>query len=358
MAYARALRIVLLRPEYRRMQLEDRLLLLIRLGTHLRAPDDYLDAVIHRTAHRNLWFTEANQRLAIEAIATQMLDEQKLRAWVAAYALSEPVVPQVVGLVLAGNIPLVGFHDVLCTFVAGHRAQIKLSEKDQFLLPYLLELLGRFDPRANAYFELVQRLHDFDAVIATGSNNTSRYFEQYFGKYPHIIRRNRNAVAVLSGEETDAQLLALGDDIFRYFGMGCRNVSKLYVPEGYDFNRLLEVLHDNFKQLVRHSKYKNNYDHNSALYILNQVPFYNNGCLLLTENDALTSPIAGLHYSYYQDLPTLEAELNERAEEIQCVVSELPLRIESPLFSLGQAQRPGLADYADGVDTLAFLRDI
>ena len=337
------------------MHLEDRLQLLIRLGERLRTPDDYRDAVMHRTAHRNLWFTKENQRHAIDAIATQLLDADRLRSWVADYELSEPAVPRVVGLVLAGNIPLVGFHDVLCTFVAGHRAQIKLSEKDLFLLPYLVKVLTDMDPRAAAYFRFVQRLSDFDAVIATGSNNTARYFEQYFGNYPHIIRRNRHAVAVLTGKESDAQLLALGDDIFRYFGMGCRNVSKLYVPEGYDFNRLLEILHDNFKHLVRHSKYKNNYDHNSALYILNRTPFYNNGCVLLIEDRSLTSRIAALHYEYYPSLAAVAADLTDREAAIQCVVSAVPLDIPHPQFALGQAQNPGLSDYADGVDTLAFL---
>ena len=337
------------------MHLQDRLQLLARLGEHLRTPDDYRDAVIHRTLHRNLWFTKESQRQAIDAIATQMLDADKLRVWVADYDLPEPAIPRVVGLMLAGNIPLVGFHDVLCTFVAGHRAQIKLSEKDLFLLPYLVKVLTDMAPRAAAYFSFVQRLGDFDAVIATGSNNTARYFEQYFGKYPHIIRRNRNAVAVLTGEESDEQLLALGDDIFRYFGMGCRNVSKLYVPEGYNFNRLLEILHDNFKHLVRHSKYKNNYDHNSALYILNQTPFYNNGCLLLVEEKSLTSRIAAMHYEFYPNRTAMEADLRAREAEIQCVVSAVPLDIPSPQFAPGQAQNPGLADYADGVDTLAFL---
>lgn len=338
------------------MTLQERLTTLIKLGEVLLAPDEYREAVIHRSFHHNQWFTKGNQRMAIEAIATNMLKGPKLEQWLQRYEINTPEAPQKVGLVLAGNIPLVGFHDLLCVFVAGHRSMIKLSDKDPYLLPYVLKRLGELDARTRAYFEIVERLEDFDAVIATGSNNSARYFEAYFGKYPHIIRRNRNAVAVLDGEESAEALHRLGDDVFRYFGLGCRNVAKLYLPKGYRFEPLLTALHE-YRDIVNHSKYKNNFDYNYALFMLNKVPYEANGCIILTENPALQSHIAGLHYEYYEDEQALQADLEKRKEEIQCVVSR-KVWASVPTFPFGQAQEPELWDYADGVDTLQFLLEL
>jgi hypothetical protein len=338
------------------MHLTTRLAALARLGQHLLGPDDYLDAVIKRTAYHNPWFTEENQREAIEAIANNFLDEQLLQDWLAPYALQEPAVPQRIGLVLAGNIPLVGFHDVLSVFVTGHRAVIKLSDKDPYLLPYLVKLLAQFDPDTADYFTFVDKLADFDAVIATGSNNSARYFEAYFQAYPHIIRRNRNGIAVLSGEESAAELHELGRDVFRYFGLGCRSIAKLFVPPDYDFDPLLEALHE-FRAIQHHPKYKNNFDYNYALFLLNKVPFHANGSIILTENDSFQSHIAGLYYSHYDDLAQLEATLRNRAAEIQLITAR-PGLLSLPTQSFGRAQEPALADYADGVDTIAFLQQL
>lgn len=335
------------------MNVAERLNALVKLGEVLQQEDEYREAVIHRTAHVNPWFTKGNQRLALNAIAENMLVEHKLQQWVSNYDLQEPETPKTVGLVLAGNIPLVGFHDVLCVFVAGHRARIKLSDKDPYLLPFLFKRLAEIDERTTAYFELVDQLKGFDAVIATGSNNSARYFEAYFGKYPHIIRRNRNAVAVITGEETHDELMALGKDVFRYFGLGCRNVAKIYVPKDYDFDPLLTAFHE-FRDIVTYTKYKNNFDYNYALFMLNKVPYRANGCIILTENPNLQSHIAGLHYEYYEDKSQLAQDLQEREPEIQCVVSREAIPgVER--FEFGQAQEPELWDYADGVDTMAFL---
>ena len=347
------------------MNLSQRLSTLIALGDHLRAADDeFLEALQKRTEFNNAWFTLANQKASVKAIAEEFLAEDKLRGWVSAYKINpiagepffpEPMDRRTVGLVLAGNIPLVGFHDILCVFVAGHRAKIKLSSKDAFVLPYLIKLLARFDERAADYFEIVPQLKGFDAVIATGSNNSARYFEDYFGKYPNIIRKNRNAVAVLSGRETEAEMRALGNDVFRYFGLGCRNVSKLYVPEGYDFDPLLHVFHE-WKELQNHTKWKNNFDYNYALTTLNKENFHLSGPLMVLEDPAITSRIGTLHFEYYTDKTALEAELQRRAEEIQLVAAQPGfLATDLPTFAFGQAQQPALADYADGVDTLAFL---
>lgn len=345
------------------MTLQDRLATLTQLGAHLRTQDDeFLEALQKRTEFNNAWFTLANQQASVKAIAEEFLSEDKLKGWTSSYKITpvagapffpEPMEQKTVGLVLAGNIPLVGFHDILCVYVAGHKAQVKLSSKDQYVLPYLLQLLEQFDERAADYFEIVDQLGDFDAVLATGSNNSARYFETYFGRYPNIIRQNRNAVAVLSGEETEEEMRALGHDVFRYFGLGCRNVSKLYAPEGYDFQPLLEILHE-WKDIQNHTKWKNNFDYNYALTTLNKESFHLTGPLMLLEEQAITSRIATLHFERYTEKTALESALSARAEEIQLIVAQ-PEFLELNTFAFGEAQQPGLADYADGVDTLAFL---
>lgn len=336
------------------MTLQERLSALSELGRRLQQPDEYLDAVIHRTAFNNGWLTPENQRKAIQAIATRMLDADKQQIWAGRYFLPDAPAVKTVGLVMAGNIPLVGWHDVQCVFVAGHRAQIKLSEKDQYLLPCLLRMLEQIEPRTAAYFEIVPRLSDFDAVIATGSNNTSRYFESYFSHVPNIIRRNRNAVAVLDGSETAEELAALGDDVFRFFGLGCRNVSKIYVPEGYDFMPLLNALHE-YREIILHDKYKNNFDYNFALYTLNKTAFYMAGSIMLTENAGFSSRIAALHYERYDKVETLQRQLAAHRDAIQCVIGRSDLLSDTTVIPFGQAQEPELWDYADGVDTMQFL---
>ena len=339
------------------MTLTERLDVLCRLGDHLLAEEDeYLHALMHRTYHQNKWFTVENQKSAVKAIAKEFLDREKLNSWAGKYDLRDEEKPLDVGMVMAGNIPLAGFHDLLCAFVAGHRSMIKLSQKDQFLLPYLLKLLSNFDPRSEAYFQLTDKLKDFDAVIATGSNNTARYFEAYFGKYPHIIRKNRNSVAVLDGTETDGEILALGKDIFLYFGLGCRNVSKIYVPEGYPLDPFLEVLHE-YRTVINHKKYHNNFEYNMALAVLNKMEYKSNGCLILLEDSSLQSRIATLHYQTYADPESMERDIRDRQGHIQCIVArESSFPGNTVLF--GRAQEPGLSDYADGIDTLQFLIDL
>ncbi|MGB3546723.1 MAG: acyl-CoA reductase [Saprospiraceae bacterium] len=334
---------------------QSRLAALLQLGRHLRAAADdaYLQAVMQRTAIHNPWFTLDNQALAVSAAADQFLAEDKLIPWAAEYPEPDELQPRRVGLVLAGNIPLVGFHDLLCVFISGHRAVVKLSEKSPYLIPYLVKLLERFQPGAGGYFEFAEKLGRFDAVIATGSNNSARYFEQYFGKYPHIIRRNRNGAAVLTGEETTGELAALAVDIFRYFGLGCRNVSKIYVPAGYDFHPLLEATHVH-NRIQLHPKYKNNFDYNYALMLLNKEPFHSNGAVIIREGATLQSPIATLHYETYTEIEALETELAGRRDELQLVTAR-PGLLRFPTIPFGEAQQPGLSDYADGVDTMRWL---
>ena len=289
------------------MKRSERIDALVQLGERLQQEDDYLKAIMHRTQYNNAWFTIENQEKAVRAIAEHFLEADKLNDWLARYDIPEQTDAKTVGLVMAGNIPLVGFHDWLCIFTAGHHAKVKLSDKDQYLFPYLLKLLAEIDERTASYTEMVDRLSGFDAVIATGSNNSARYFEAYFGRYPHIIRRNRHGVAVLTGEETQGELLELGKDIFQYYGLGCRNVAKLYLPKPYDFDPLLEALHE-YREIVMNTKYKNNFDYNYALYTLNKAAFKANGCVMLVEEPALQSRIACLHYEQYENLEEVERD--------------------------------------------------
>ncbi len=340
------------------MHLQQRIDLLAELGHFIRSGgDEDLDQAIQQSYYENKWFTEENTRKALNAIANEFLDKAKLEAWAGQYPISAADFPeQTVGLVMAGNIPLVGFHDWLCVFVAGYRAKVKLSDKDKRLLPLLVKKMGEWMHESWAYTEFVgegEPLKNFDRVIATGSNNTARYFEQYFAKYPHIIRRNRNAVAVLSGLETPEELHALGEDIFSYFGLGCRNVSKVYVPHGYQFDTLLEALHE-YREIINHDKYKNNFDYNFTLYIMNGLPHKNNGCLLLKEDPSLQARIASVHYEYYDDLQDLDALLAAKRDEIQCVVGKIKVK-DFAVLPFGQSQKPTLNDYPDGVDVMLFL---
>jgi hypothetical protein len=337
------------------MTQKDRIALLGELGRFLReGGSEDLDLAIRQSCVENGWFTEENVRSALSAIAERMLDAAALSAWTARYPA--PAQAATVGLVMAGNIPLVGFQDWLCVFVTGHRALIKLSEKDKRLLPALIKTMGAWEKASWAFTEFLPEntpMQGFDAVIATGSNNTARYFEQYFGKYPHIIRKNRNSIAVLDGTETPTQMLALGRDVFAYFGLGCRNVSKIYVPADYDFNRLLDLWSE-YDDLIMHHKYKNNFDYNLTLFLLNMVPCLHNGCIILSEDAALASRIACLHYEHYTDLEALSKQLRADEARIQCVVSQLGLPgTETTPF--GATQAPGLLDYADRVDVMAFL---
>ncbi len=325
----------------------------VGLGDYIRAKPELLDAYVQRTAHRNGWFTPENQWRMLDAIAADYLSEGALDEWLANYDVPDSVAGTTVGIVMAGNIPLVGFHDWLCVLIAGAKAQVKLSEKDLFMLPHLAQQLQKIESGFTGRTQFVDRLKDFDAVIATGSNNTARYFEQYFGKYPHIIRRNRTSVAVLHGDESTEDLSRLAEDVFAYFGMGCRSVGKLYAPGGYDFDPLLAALHEH-KAVALNSKWKNNFDYNYALYIINKNPFLATGSVLLREDKELHSRLGTLHYEYYNDTADLAIDLHSVMKELQVTVSVRDIPGVSTKLP-GEAQRPALDDYADDVDTLGFL---
>ena len=330
------------------MNLQMRIELGTQLGEYILSDSGGWQEAKHKASLFNPWFTPEFIDLASENIAHYFLDRQKLTEWVAPYSI-QPVVPKKIGIVMAGNIPLVGFHDLLCVFISGHKAVIKPSSKDETLVRHLTGKLCEWNRDVNELIVLEEMLKGCDAYIATGSNNSARYFEYYFNKYPHIIRRNRTSVAVLDGNETREELERLADDIHLYFGMGCRNVTKMFVPKDYDFVPLLASF-NKYNYFKDHHKYKNNYDYNLALHILNGKFYMTNESIILVENPSIFSPVSQLNYEFYTDKNELKDRINS-LEYLQCAVGH-------GYTPFGQAQLPSLTDYADGINTLNFLTEL
>ena len=326
---------------------------LVRLGELLSKTEQFND-IFDKAEQQNSWFTRANVIFAFKSWS-EALSENNVQQWLSQYQLPQTTSPKKILIIMAGNLPLVGFHDLLCVLVAGHKAIVKLSSDDGVLLPYLIKQMKAFTPEwAEAVTFTDDKVTEYDAVIATGSDNTARYFEYYFGKKPHIIRKNRHSVAVLTGEETPKELQDLGKDIFLYYGLGCRSVSKLFVPQGYDFDLLFQAIYP-YKDIIEEQKYANNYDYNKAVYLMSLYKLLENGFLLLKEDEHYGSPIATLFYEYYTNKETLKKKLATDREKIQCVVGHNFIDGEIPF---GQTQTPKLWDYADGVNTLTFLLNL
>ena len=334
------------------MELQERKEILARWGEAIKGLDDtQRDEISWRAAGQNAWFTPQSIQKALEGVV-HYLEAEQLDQWLAAYKFPNPQ-PKKIGLVLAGNIPMVGFHDLLCVLVSGHTALVKLSTQDKVLLPYLVnELLRPISENMADQVVFAERLEGMDAVIATGSDNSSRYFDYYFGKYPHIIRRNRSSVAVIDGKESEEDFTHLGRDIFDYFGLGCRNISKLMVPEGYEFQFMLDTLL-RYEGVIHHHKYSNNYDYHKSIYLVNKEPHLDTGFLLLRESKDFISPISVLFYEQYSDEQRLKETIDNHKEKIQVITSREAWFAGSLPF--GESQQPHVWDYADGVDTLAFL---
>jgi len=324
------------------------------LGTYIRNESSDLEHLIQEASSHNSWFTPTYIRTALQAIGHNLTLEG-LSNWIKPFipAIDEPT-NKVLGLVLAGNIPLVGFHDILSALISGFKVQIKLSSDDKIIIPHLLNKLIGIEPAFDAHISYTERIKNFDSIIATGSNNTSRYFEYYFKHVPHVIRKNRNSVAVIHGDESQSDLAQLGHDLFDYFGLGCRNVSKIYFPKDYPFNKFFEAI-EPFNDIINHHKYNNNYDYNKSIYLVNGEKHLDNGFLLLKEDTRIASPLAVAYYENYHNLDVLIEDLNKQEEQIQCVVSNKQLSTLAPCFPLGQSQQPALDDYADRVNTLEFL---
>lgn len=332
------------------MILQERIQLLTRLGEYmLNKEEDWL-SVQDRAYRENAWFIPEFIEKAVTQIATRFLQPELLLDWAQHYDIPNDLTnSKNVGIVMAGNIPLVGFHDFLSVFVSGHSMTIKTSSKDEFLIKHLVKKLYEWDNTIQNQVSFAEQLKGCDAYIATGSNNSGRYFDYYFGKYPNIIRRNRTSVAILDGTETEQELELLADDIQLYFGLGCRNITQLNVPEGYDFIPLLDTL-KKYAYLIDYHKYKHNYDYHLALLIMGNKYYMNNDSIILTENSSPFSPVSQVHYRFYADKKQLEEELSGN-QDIQCIVGKGQV-------PFGEAQFPGLMDYADGVDTMAFLKSL
>jgi len=330
------------------MDLQQRIQVLVKLGAYLQTNNEALQQLKENAYRQNPWFVPEFIETAVKNIAVEFLQEDKLDKWVQQYGIP-PVNtnPATVGIVMAGNLPLVGFHDLLCVFITGNKALVKLSSKDSVLLKHMVQKMAEFNVDVDGFISFAENLKGCGAYIATGSNNSARYFDYYFSKYPHIIRRNRTSAAVLDGNETEGELLLLADDIQLYFGLGCRNVTKLYAPVGYDFLPLLNALrkYDHFSDF---HKYRNNFDYHLALLLMNNRYYMTNESVILTENTSPFSPVSQVHYEYYDDITVLEKSL-EGNTDIQCLVGHTHL-------PFGVAQSPSLNDYADGIDTIAFLK--
>jgi len=311
--------------------------------------EDFVNLIQLSQSH-NGWYTSENVCFSIESWANA-LTESNLDQWTSRYQL-EINNPKTVGLILAGNIPLVGFHDFLSVLISGNSVLIKTSSNDQFLLPFLAKYLIALDADFAQKITFVEgKLENFDTVIATGSNNTARYFEYYFKNKPSIIRKNRNSVAVLDGSESKEQLTALGEDIFRYFGLGCRNVSKLFVPKGYSFVAFFEAIFE-YQDVIHYEKYANNYDYNKAVFLMSNFKLLDNGFLTLKEDPSYASPISSVFYEFYENLEDIQTKLEKENEQIQCIVSNNLIKNS---IDFGQTQKPKLWDYADNIDTISFL---
>ena len=334
------------------MKLQERVSAFVELGKRLSAIDEATkETLISKARNQNSWFTPESVNAALRGVNIY-LDEANLNQWVTSYTLS-PASQKRVAVVMAGNIPLVGFHDFLSVLISGHAILIKLSSKDQVLPLFVIDLLVDIEPRFKDMISIEEQLKGFDAVIATGGDNSARYFHYYFGKYPHVIRKNRTSCAIRRGDESDLELEKLGEDVFNYFGLGCRNVSKVFVPKSYDVTHVLSRW-KKFENALNHHKYHNNYDYQKSILLVNGNHFFDSGFLLMEENMKLVSPIAVLFYERYEDESDVALKIIESRDKIQCVVGKMTPG--SVLF--GKAQSPMPWDYADQIDTLKFLDNL
>lgn len=336
------------------MNLSERIRAFSLLGNRIdQLSAEEKDNVKDKARNLNPWFVPESVELSLAGIS-HFLKEERLSTWVSKYHLSDEKNKKV-GIAMAGNIPLVGFHDYLSVLISANDLLIKLSSQDSYLLPLINSWLIEIEPRFANKIHFEERLNQADAIIATGSDNTARYFEYYFRNIPHIIRKNRSSIAILMGEEESSHLAELGKDVFSYFGLGCRNISKVYVPEGYAFIQLLDSW-DDYKEIIHHHKYANNYDYQKSILLVNKVPHLDNGFILLTPHEQLVSPISVLYFETYTTQADLKKKITAQQDKIQCIVSANGWYKDSVPF--GKAQLPELWDYADGIDTLKFLGKI
>ena len=307
------------------------------------------EKVIKKAQSNNSWFTDENIKINLTYWSKKLI-KTNLNQWLSKYNLKDTPRKNI-AIIMAGNIPLVGFHDFICVFLAGHNSIIKLSSNDKYLIPFLLNLV-KFPSDRVVYLDGM--LKDYDAVIATGSDNTSRYFEYYFKNKQSIIRKNRNSIAILDGNETDEDLKSLSHDILTYFGLGCRSVSKLYVPKDYNFDSFFNSIFG-YKGLINNHKYANNYDYNKAIYLMSEYKFLDNGFFMIKEGSEMHSPISTINYEYYDNISHLSEKIKQQEDNIQCVVSNIKFKGK---IDFGETQNPSLNQYADNIDVMNFLLTI
>lgn len=332
------------------MTLSERLFTFIQLGEKLKSLSQNESVQLSQSAGvKNGWFTPESVERSLQGIA-HLLDEEKLKKWISEYKL-ELEVPRIVGVVMSGNIPMVGFHDLLCVLLSGNMAAIKMSSNDDVLVRRMIDWIVKIEPRFKRNIEIRERLNQVDAVIATGGDNTSRYFHYYFGKQPHIIRKNRVSIAILDRTETEEELHAFGEDIFTYFGLGCRSVAKVFTPKGYDLTSILFPHFEDFKKVIDHHKYYNNYTYYKSIFLINQTPHLDTGFVLVNTTDDLVSPISVLYHQEYGSKEELVEMKESQKDKIQCIVGH-------DHIPFGQAQSPELWNYADGVDVMRFLEEL
>lgn len=333
------------------MTVEQRKEGLVALGNWFKnIQNSELEALILSAGNENNWFTAGSIKSSFAAWA-QVLTPKSIEEWTAQHTLA-PVTPKKIGLILAGNIPMVGLHDLLTVLVSGHEAHIKYSSQDRSLMGAVVKELKAINSEFSNRIVIIEQLKNVDAVIATGSDNSARYFKHYFSKYPHIIRQNRVSIGILNGKESEEELAKIGQDAFQYFGLGCRNVSKLYVPKGFELPKFIKSL-ESYESVIDHHKFRNNYDYNKSIYLVNREPHLDSGFFLMRESTELVSPISVLFYETYVSEAELDLKLSANRDKIQCSVSVGGWYEGSLPF--GEAQCPALWDYADGVDTLEFL---
>ncbi len=337
---------------YTKMGIDQRIQLFSGLRTRIQNISTIeLEELARKAGNENSWFTEESVKKAFQGIS-DLLESKKLKSWCNDYKLA-PSTPKTVGVVMAGNIPLVGFHDLMTVVLSGHQLAIKPSSNDTVLLKWVVEELKELEPAINHIISFEDRLNDVDAIIATGSDNSARYFEYYFAKKPHIIRKNRTSCAILSGNESGNDIANIGSDILTYYGLGCRNVSKVYIPRDFDMVRFLDGL-KSFETVMDHHKYNNNYDYNKSIYLINGDAHFDTGFLLIKESVELVSPISVIYYEHYNSEKHLKELMLSNEEKTQCITGKHKLAT----VDFGQAQFPQVSDYADGVDTMKFLEQL
>ena len=328
---------------------------LVYLGKQIELKDEQLIGIQEFSKHKNSWFTLDNTNYALENISTHFLQKDKLEAFAKQYDLPNETTPKTVAIIMKGNVPMVGFHDLLCVFLSGHHAKIKLSEDDKLLIPQLVKIMVEGFPEMEAYFDFVERMPKFDAIIASGNRDSVKTYKTYFSKFPNLIRDNKHGVAVLDGKESKEDLTNFGKDFFYYFGLSSRSVSKIYLPSDFDFVPLLEATHE-YNQIVLHNKYKNNFDYNYTLHILNSVDYKANGCIMIIEDEAIQSRVATLHYEVYEDEVHLEKLLQAKKSEIQIIISNNTFtNFKTKKF--GETNVVELNDFENNIDVMSFLKE-